>query len=101
LENELASVPMAKGGEQYHQAKSTGSDSEPVPTLAERGGAKKRSARAQKLAAEHRLGEMVANQRETVGLAQGKRTDLGPGGTQVDEPTLADAGVDGRRPFDD
>jgi N6-adenosine-specific RNA methylase IME4 len=36
----------------------------------------------------------MAAQRETVGLAQGKRSDLGPSRTQVDRPTLAEAGID-------
>ncbi len=44
--------------------------------------------------AERRLGEMMAEQRETIGLAQGKRTDLGPNSTQVGTPTLAEAGID-------
>jgi hypothetical protein len=39
------------------------------------------------------LGEMIRAQKETVGLAQGKRTDLVPKGNQVDKHTLADAGV--------
>ena len=42
------------------------------------------------------LGEMIKRQRETVGLAQGRRTDLGPLRTQVDDrPTLAEAGRSG------
>lgn len=44
--------------------------------------------------AERRLGEMIATQRDTVGLAQGKRTDLGPERTQVSTPTLAETGID-------
>jgi hypothetical protein len=40
------------------------------------------------------VGELIAAQRETVGLAQGKRTDLGPERTQVDKPTLVEAGID-------
>ena len=34
----------------------------------------------------------LAAQRDGLGLAQGKRTDLGPERTQVDRPTLAEAG---------
>src|SRR5688572_31174737 len=41
-----------------------------------------------------RVGELMQAQRETLGLAQGKRTDLGLGKTQVDRPTLAEAGID-------
>ena len=37
--------------------------------------------------AERRV-EMMVEQRETVGLAQGKRTDLGPRKTQVDKPAV-------------
>jgi N6-adenosine-specific RNA methylase IME4 len=44
--------------------------------------------------AETRLGEMMKEQKDTVGLAQGKRTDLGLSATQVDKPTLAEAGID-------
>lgn len=44
--------------------------------------------------AERRLGELIAAQKETVGLAQGKRTDLVPERHQVDRPTLAEAGID-------
>lgn len=47
-----------------------------------------------RIRAERRVGELITAQRETVGLAQGKRTDLGPERTQVDKPTLADAGID-------
>jgi hypothetical protein len=47
-----------------------------------------------RLRAERRIGELMKQQKETVGLAQGKRTDLGPKRTQVDKPTLADAGID-------
>jgi hypothetical protein len=43
-------------------------------------------------AAERRIGELMEAQRETVGLAQGRRTDLGPKPTQVG--TLAEAGID-------
>lgn len=44
--------------------------------------------------AERRLGEMLLDQKETVGLGQGKRTDLVPKENQVEKPTLADAGID-------
>jgi len=43
--------------------------------------------------AERRLGEMITHQKETVGLAQGRRSDLVPDGNQV-KPTLAEAGID-------
>jgi hypothetical protein len=36
----------------------------------------------------------MAAQRNSVDLAQGKHTDLGPKRTQVEKPTLADAGID-------
>jgi N6-adenosine-specific RNA methylase IME4 len=45
-----------------------------------------------RLRAERRVGEMMAEQRETVGTAQGRRTDLGPQQTQVG--TLTEAGID-------
>ena len=41
-----------------------------------------------------RLAEMIREQKETVGLAQGKRTDLVPDRNQVDRPTLAEVGID-------
>ena len=44
--------------------------------------------------AERRLGECIRVQKETVGLAQGKRTDLVPNENQVGRATLADAGID-------
>jgi N6-adenosine-specific RNA methylase IME4 len=47
-----------------------------------------------RLRAERRIGELIKKQKDTVGLAQGKRTDLGPERTQVDRPTLDDAGID-------
>ncbi len=47
-----------------------------------------------RMRAERRLGEMIKAQKDTVGLAQGKRTDLVPDRNQVDRPTLADAGID-------
>lgn len=47
-----------------------------------------------RMRAERRLGELMELQRQTVGLAQGKRTDLGPKATQVDAPTLSEAGID-------
>lgn len=47
-----------------------------------------------RIRAERRIGELMQGQRESVGLAQGKRTDLGPERTQVDRPTLEDAGID-------
>jgi hypothetical protein len=43
---------------------------------------------------ERRLGELIKAQKETVGLAQGKRTDLVPNKNQVEKPTLAEAGID-------
>ena len=42
--------------------------------------------------AERRIGELMEMQRETVGFAQGRRSDLGPNPTQVG--TLAEAGID-------
>jgi hypothetical protein len=47
--------------------------------------------------AERRVGEMMSEQRETVGLAQGKRTDLGPRPTRVDKPSLATPTAGGAR----
>lgn len=47
-----------------------------------------------RMRAERRIGELMEYQRQTVGMAQGKRNDLGPEATQVDKPTLADAGID-------
>lgn len=47
-----------------------------------------------RMRAERRLGELIRAQKETVGLAQGKRTDLVPKENQVARPTLADAGID-------
>lgn len=47
-----------------------------------------------RMRAERRLGELMEYQRNTVGLAQGKRSDLGREATQVDKPTLAEAGID-------
>lgn len=45
--------------------------------------------------AERRIGELMAAQRESVGTAQGRRSDLGPSATQVDVPiTLAEVGID-------
>jgi len=38
--------------------------------------------------AEQRLGELIALQKETVGLAQGKRSDLVPKKNQVEKPSL-------------
>jgi hypothetical protein len=46
----LAEQPKATGGEQYHKAP-TGTNSEPVPTLASQGIDKKLSSRSQHLAA--------------------------------------------------
>ena len=43
--------------------------------------------------AERRLGELITLQKETVGLAQGKRTDLLPVEQEVQKPTLSDAGI--------
>ena len=45
------------------------------------------------LRAERKLGEMLREQKETVGFAQGRRSDLVPKENQV-KPTLADAGID-------
>jgi hypothetical protein len=42
--------------------------------------------------AERQRGELIKAQKETVGLAHGRRTDLVPNGNQVDKPTLAEAG---------
>ena len=47
-----------------------------------------------RMRAERRLGEMLREQKETVGFAQGKRTDLVSDMNQVGKPTLADAGID-------
>lgn len=48
-----------------------------------------------RIRAERRIGELIVGQRRTVGLAKGKRTDLGSSSTQVDDrPTLAEAGID-------
>jgi N6-adenosine-specific RNA methylase IME4 len=46
--------------------------------------------------AERRLGELIRAQKETVGLAQGRRTDLVPNGNEVADGkvTLAEAGID-------
>jgi hypothetical protein len=41
-----------------------------------------------------RLGELLRAQKETVGLAQGRRSDLVPGRNQVEKPTVAEAGID-------
>ena len=46
-----------------------------------------------RIRAERRLGELIRQQKDTVGLAQGKRTDLVPERNQVDRPTLSDAGI--------
>lgn len=45
---------------------------------------------------ERRLGELMATQKAEHGSAQGRRTDLGFSGTQVDTApiTLAEAGID-------
>jgi phage N-6-adenine-methyltransferase len=45
-----------------------------------------------RIRAERRVGELMRLQRQTVGLAKGRRTDLGPSPTQV--PTLIEAGID-------
>lgn len=48
-----------------------------------------------RIRAERRLGEMLREQKETVGLGQGKRTDLVPKQDQVTtRPTLSDMGID-------
>lgn len=47
-----------------------------------------------RIRAERRLGEMLAEQKETVGLAQGRRSDLVPKRNQVEKPTLEEAGID-------
>lgn len=44
--------------------------------------------------ATRRIGELIEEQRRAVGLANGKRTDLGPNRTQVDKVTLSEAGID-------
>ena len=41
-----------------------------------------------------RLGELIRAQKETVGLAQGRRSDLLPNGKEVHRPTLKEAGID-------
>jgi len=47
-----------------------------------------------RLRAERRLGIMISEQKQTVGLAQGRRSDLVPKEDQVRKPTLADVGID-------
>ena len=48
-----------------------------------------------RLRAERRLGDMMREQRETLGTAQGQRTDLGPIRTQVNHAIpLEEAGID-------
>jgi hypothetical protein len=47
-----------------------------------------------RMRAEKRVGEMMAAQKEAFGTAQGKRSDLGLEKTQVETPTLAEAGID-------
>jgi N6-adenosine-specific RNA methylase IME4 len=46
--------------------------------------------------ADRRLGELIAAQKETIGLAQGRRSDLVPAGNEVADGkiTLAEAGID-------
>jgi len=51
-------------------------------------------AAAIRLRAEARLGELMQVQAGTVGLAKGRRSDLGFRKTQVVKPTLAEAGID-------
>jgi hypothetical protein len=46
-----------------------------------------------RMRATRRVDEMIEKQRETVGLAQGRRSDLGCGGPQV-KATLGEAGID-------
>jgi N6-adenosine-specific RNA methylase IME4 len=52
-----------------------------------------------RIRAERRIGELIAAQRDGPGLAQGRRSDLmgrsdlGCGPTQVEKPTLAEAGI--------
>jgi len=47
-----------------------------------------------RMRATRRIAQLMEAQAETVGLAQGKRTDLGYSKTQVDKPTLASQGID-------
>jgi hypothetical protein len=47
-----------------------------------------------RLRAERRLGLMISEQKRTIGLAQGRRSDLVPSENQVERPALADIGVD-------
>lgn len=50
-----------------------------------------------RIRAEHRIGELIEAQRETIGLAsgrEGKRRALGSKSDPSDRPTLADAGID-------
>ena len=47
-----------------------------------------------RIRAERRIGELMAAQKDIVGTAQGRRTDLGPPATQVEKITLDDAGID-------
>lgn len=44
--------------------------------------------------AERRLGEMIRDQKQTVGLGSGKRTDLLPKKQEVQKTTLLEAGID-------
>ncbi len=46
-----------------------------------------------RIRAERRLGEMIRTQKETVGLGQGRRTDIVPKENYVEKPTLSDAGI--------
>ena len=47
-----------------------------------------------RIRAERRLGEMLIDIKETVGLDQGRRSDLVPKENQVTKPTLTDIGID-------
>ena len=47
-----------------------------------------------RMRAERRLGELIRAQKATVGLANGKRTDLLPKKQEVEKITLLEAGID-------
>lgn len=47
-----------------------------------------------RLRAERRLGIMISEQKRTVGLAQGRRSDLVPKANHVGRPSLSDMGID-------
>jgi N6-adenosine-specific RNA methylase IME4 len=47
-----------------------------------------------RIRAERRVGELIKSQKDSVGLGQGKRTDLLPKRKEVEKATLAEAGID-------